>query len=28
VEAYPQRVVELKAGQLVRDERGGRYGLV
>ncbi len=27
VEAYPQRVVLLKAGQLVRDEREGRYSL-
>ncbi|MCS7058630.1 MAG: cell division ATP-binding protein FtsE [Meiothermus sp.] len=27
VEAYPQRVVVLKAGQLVRDEREGRYSL-
>lgn len=27
VEAYPQRVVVLKAGQLVRDEREGKYGL-
>jgi cell division transport system ATP-binding protein len=27
VEAYPQRVVVLKAGQLVRDEREGRYNL-
>ncbi len=28
VEAYPQRVVVLKAGQLVRDEREGKYSLV
>lgn len=27
VEAYPQRVVVLKAGQLVRDDREGRYSL-
>lgn len=27
VEAYPQRVVVLKAGQLIRDEREGRYNL-
>lgn len=27
VEAYPQRVVLLKAGQLVRDEREGKYRL-
>lgn len=27
VEAYPQRVVVLKAGQLVRDEREGKYRL-
>ncbi len=27
VEAYPQRVVLLKAGQLVRDEREGHYSL-
>lgn len=27
VEAYPQRVVVLKAGQLVRDEREGKYDL-
>uniref|UniRef100_UPI00261920F6 ATP-binding cassette domain-containing protein n=1 Tax=uncultured Meiothermus sp. TaxID=157471 RepID=UPI00261920F6 len=27
VEAYPQRVVVLKAGQLVRDEREGKYSL-
>ncbi|RDI95040.1 cell division ATP-binding protein FtsE [Meiothermus sp. QL-1] len=27
VEAYPQRVVVLRAGQLVRDERDGRYSL-
>ncbi|MDX2007818.1 MAG: cell division ATP-binding protein FtsE [Meiothermus sp.] len=28
VEAYPQRVITLKAGQLVRDERGGKYSLI
>ena len=28
VEAYPQRVITLKAGQLVRDEREGRYSLI
>jgi cell division transport system ATP-binding protein len=27
VEAYPQRVVLLKAGQLIRDEREGKYSL-
>jgi cell division transport system ATP-binding protein len=27
VEAYPQRVVVLKAGQLVRDEKVGAYSL-
>ncbi|PZA08773.1 MULTISPECIES: cell division ATP-binding protein FtsE [unclassified Meiothermus] len=27
VEAYPQRVVVLKAGQLVRDEKAGTYSL-
>jgi cell division transport system ATP-binding protein len=27
VEAYPQRVIVLRAGQLVRDERDGRYSL-
>lgn len=27
VEAYPQRVVVLKAGQMVRDEREGKYSL-
>ncbi|WP_018465084.1 cell division ATP-binding protein FtsE [Calidithermus timidus] len=27
VEAYPQRVLVLKAGQLVRDDRSGKYSL-
>ena len=27
VEAYPQRVVVLRSGQIVRDEKGGHYAL-